>query len=563
MKYCFSFLLGALLLADPSWSQTISSLSPTRNARAVSRSATIMATFSGPAPTAALRVFSARTGGRKAGTTIINGNSIVLAPARNFRAGETVAATVVPAAAGAGQVWQFVTAATGGTGQFTLVSAVNTATGIMGNSSSPVALADLDGDGDLDALVPPGNTGQVLAWFPNDGSGHLANANRSIATANPVSTVAVGDIDADGDLDVVAAASRPSQFDVARNDGTGNFTTTALPTNPLTTAVSTPLLADIDGDTDLDLVYYNWGSQAPRQVEVRRNDGSGSFGPAQASLVAQQYGYATIQAADLDLDGDLDLVLCGTATVNGINGFVQPLLNNGQGSFIPGTVYPSSNYSGGAALGDIDGDGDLDLAVADFDSSSPVKLLLNNGNATFTAGATLVSGAVAQLATFADVDGDGDPDLVVHGSGDFLHLNDGRGNFGPVIIISSRGAPYALAVADMDNDGDLDLVTIDNDANAPLQVRLNGTVSAIRPVQMTAFKYWPNPVPSATSVHIELAGFGPATATLRDVLGRVVRQQRWSGPAIAMPTAGLRTGVYLLTVEGIGQAPTTGRVAVE
>ncbi|MDO7852917.1 T9SS type A sorting domain-containing protein [Hymenobacter convexus] len=553
--------LAWLLLGSPAWAQTVSSLVPARNASAASRATVVSATLVAPAPAAALRVFSAQTGGRKAGSGTVSGNTVTFDPAVDFRAGETVTSSLTGAAP---HVWQFVAAATGGTGTFTTASSVDTAPGQTSGSTSTITPADLDGDGDLDVLVP-GGFGSLLMWYSNDGTGRLSNPNRSIPTTNIAQNVAVGDIDADGDLDVVAAAARPSQFDIARNDGAGNFTVSALSTSATNTSASGLLLFDADGDADLDLVYYNWNSAAARQIEVRLNNGTGVFGAAMVSAVPTQYGFATIQPADLDQDGDLDLLLCCNSTLNGSNGFAQSFFNNGTGSYTAGAVYPAANYSGGAALGDVDQDGDLDLAVVDYQSASPVRLLLNNGTGVFAAGTTLTSGSGGQRAAFADLDGDGDLDLLMHGVGDFVHLNDGRGNFGAAATVATTGAPNGLAVVDMDNDGDLDLLTIESAANAPLLVRrnTNSTTTATRPHSATAFRCGPNPVASTGQLRVELQAPAAATATLRNALGRLVQRQAFSGQATFLSTNGLCPGVYLLTVQAAAQAPLTQRVVVE
>ncbi|MBF9141986.1 T9SS type A sorting domain-containing protein [Hymenobacter properus] len=552
--------LPMLLLASSAWGQPVSSLVPARNAPAANRATVVSATLAAPAPMAALRVFSAQAGGRKAGSSTVSGNAVTFAPAVDFRPGETVTTSLTGASP---HVWQFVAAATGGTGTFTTTTSVNTAPGQTSGSTATITPADLDGDGDLDVLVPGGYGSGLLAWYLNDGSGQLTSANRFISVANNAEQVAVGDIDGDGDLDVVACAARPSQFDIARNDGAGNFTVSAVSTSAVNTSASSLLLFDADGDGDLDMAYYNWNSAAPRQFEVRLNNGTGSFGAAMATTVPAQYGYATLQPGDLDQDGDLDLVLCCNG--NGVDSFAQPFFNNGAGSYTAGPVYPAANYSGGAALGDVDGDGDLDLAVVDYQMASPVRLLLNNGAGVFAAGATLTSGSGAQRAAFADLDGDGDLDLLVHGVGDFVHLNDGRGGFGAAATVASSGAPRGLAVADMDNDGDLDVLAIETAVNAPLLLRRNAnrTTSATRPQLTTAFRCWPNPTASTGQLWIELPTAAPATATLHDALGRLVRQQAFNGQATSLTTNGLGPGVYLLTVQAAALAPLTQRVVVE
>jgi len=161
---------------------------------------------------------------------------------------------------------------------------------------------------------------------------------------------------------------------------------------------------------------------------------------------------------DLDGDGDLDL-----ATANAENGTVSILLNTGNGTFANHVTYPvgggdfSLPYS--IVLGDVDGDGDLDFAVANLKPFN-VSVFRNNGDGAFGAEVIYPLELPDSLA-FGDLDGDGDLDLIIANQFVHISLNDGDGNFGaPTVYESCRGA-FEVTTADLDGDGDLDIVLTD------------------------------------------------------------------------------------------------------
>ena len=281
--------------------------------------------------------------------------------------------------------------------------------------------------------------------------------------ADETRSVALGDVDGDGDLDVVFG-SLISANRLYRNDGRGNFvdvSATSLPVDAdMTQAVA---LGDVDGDGDLDLVCGNHG----QQDRLYENNGVGQFVDVTAArlpVVVLHYGFAL---GDVDADGDLDLVAAGYLL----------LRNDGSGTFTDDSAgnMPVVNGNGRVTvLGDVDGDGDLDLLGNDHGFSpfgSPAgALFFNDGGGSFTVGG--IFGVCGSAAALSDVDGDGDLDAILCDiwyaawSGDsdgrkYLHLNDGTGTFSqsstPGFAFSE--GPCAVALGDLDGDGDLDAVT--------------------------------------------------------------------------------------------------------
>jgi hypothetical protein len=174
---------------------------------------------------------------------------------------------------------------------------------------------------------------------------------------------------------------------------------------------------------------------------------------------------------DIDGDGDLDAVLPGTVWVN-----------NGTGSFSAHPTTPSfgAGNSSDVALGDIDGDGDLDAVVANYAQAATVWV--NNGTGSFSAHPTTPSfgGADSSRAVaLGDIDGDGDLDAVVANSlsplAETVWVNNGTGSFSahPTTPSFGGGTSNAVALGDIDGDGDLDAVV----ANCPTEPRRCGSTT--------------------------------------------------------------------------------------
>src|SRR5690606_21395896 len=222
-------------------------------------------------------------------------------------------------------------------------------------------------------------------------------------------------------------------------------------------------LGDLDGDGAPDLVF---GAQ--QGIEVSINDGAGVFGPAhwyQFSQFPLGTGGSPV-CRDLDGDGDLDIVCLLRTSPIGSQPFpVVSLMNDGRGNFTEDWTRFPSNLRPEADLGvffDADGDGDEDLAL--FGWNDPI-LVTDDGTGRFTevpgafpANTTIVT---THRAFPGDFDGDGDLDLMVANSGgiqeDVLYLNDGTGRF-TVGSTFPTIQTYGLDCADFDGDGDLDIL---------------------------------------------------------------------------------------------------------
>ncbi|MCP4990578.1 MAG: hypothetical protein GY928_32430 [Colwellia sp.] len=295
---------------------------------------------------------------------------------------------------GANHVWK-----NDGTGVFT-----NTGQSLGNSRSREVLLSDLDGDGDLDAFVAnnsaTGSTGTPNKVWLNNGTGVFSDSGQALGNA-PSFGLALGDIDNDGDIDAVAGNHGGCK--VLWNNGSAIFTDSGQ----VLSGTNSPdvELGDLDGDSDLDLFIGNHGT-TPSFVYF--NDGSGIFtdsGQALGSLVTW-----SISLGDLDGDGDLDAFLANSLA-SYAPGYNTVWFNDGSGFFSDSGQSLGNAQSNDVALGDIDGDGDLD-AYAPNHVGVADEVWFNDGNGYYTIGQS-VGSANGQGVGLGDLDGDGDIDAVV------------------------------------------------------------------------------------------------------------------------------------------------------
>ncbi|WP_164928756.1 FG-GAP-like repeat-containing protein [Gloeobacter violaceus] len=369
-----------------------------------------------------------------------------------------------------------------------------------------VAVGDLDGDGDLDLAVADEYSVSVLLGN-GDGSFGSAVAFPVEPNSGGPRTVAAGDFDGDGDLDLVTSNGLFSaDVSVVKNNGDGTFAAPILfaaGRGPFAVVVG-----DFDGDGDLDVATADSGGYPfPyyfSSVSVLDNNGNGTFAAADTISLSALPVFTVaydIAAGDFDGDGDLDLV-----TANGSGYAVTVLKNNGNGRFrLQESFGTADSSSASVATGDLDGDGDLDLAVLAY--YGEVAVALNTGDGSFGAPLGLPAGTGLQDVVLGDIDGDGQLDIVAASTSNTVSvlLNEGNALFAPASFFPAGNFPQSVATGDFDGDGDLDLTT----ANfyKSVAVLLNTTSNAAPTIAAISPRF------GAVDSEVTLTGTGLGAAT--------------------------------------------------
>lgn len=341
-----------------------------------------------------------------------------------------------------------------------------------------VALGDIDGDGDLDLVS--GNFGINRVWNNNDpgNPGVFTDSTQTLGT-NQTSSVALGDIDGDGDLDMVTGNfTQPNRVWLNGGDNTGSntglFSENTIPQTLGNNPTQAIALGDVDGDGDLDLVTAN--KKQPSLVWLNGGDNSGSntgvFSDSGQVLDTPSSEGSDIILGDVDGDGDLDMVvgMVGNSRlwINNINN-----MPGQEGEFTDSGQKLGIGFTNGVSFGDLDNDGDLDLILGrsvEF-AGSPNRVLVNNINNTvgqegvFTDSGQVLGNDSTISVTLGDIDGDGDLDMVTGnvGQSNRLWLNSLKSPTSGLLVDSGQsletGFTNDIALGDIDGDGDLDMVT--------------------------------------------------------------------------------------------------------
>ncbi len=339
----------------------------------------------------------------------------------------------------------------------------------VGNGPRGVVAADVNGDGILDMIVANRNSSSVSVRFGNGFGGFLPEHVYSSGTTKKDSkrsiTVALGDVDNDGDLDIAVTNRIANTVGVLLNNGAGVFTTTTFSTGvgKLGKFPMSVKMGDMNGDGNLDIVTTNASvGKKNGSIAILLGSGTGSFGTAN-TIVTQGRKPRDLVLGDFNGDGNLDV-----AATNLLSREIVFMAGDGAGSLAAPVSYRVGSQPTSIIAADFNGDGILDLAVT-CQTVREISVLMGTGLpvGTFseTIGIKYPNTELEISINSTDLNGDGNADLIianrVTNTLSYM-LGLGNGTFDTRVDFKVGGVkgrqPVAIAYGDFNNDGAIDLM---------------------------------------------------------------------------------------------------------
>ncbi len=418
---------------------------------------------------------------------------------------------------------------------------------MIGSRPSAVATADLNGDRQPDIVITDADAGTVTVKLA---SGKARFSNPTVYPAGPQpGALAIADLNGDGKPDVMAADL--NGLDVLLGQGGG--TLGAVNTVPAAGALTSVTVADFnsDGRPDIAAATPKGGG-----VALFLGNGNGTFQSVRTVPLANAQAAVS---GDFNGDGKPDLIVANGVIDLATPGNLTVLLGKGDGSFqtsgsiaLPGPLL----FTTAPAVGDLNGDGKLDVVLPIFDSGqTKITVLLGKGDGTFQAPIVTESNTATTMVAIADLDGDGKPDVLLGSccgrtEASYL-LGNGDGTFQEELQFPSGPDPSGIAVADFNADGRPDLAIIGrvedtSPSRGTLTVLINA-VSAAAPSGVGAATIVSAANPSANAI---------APGSLAIAYGADLAQGTPGATSLPLPSAFGGTSVSLVDSMGVQwQAP--------
>jgi hypothetical protein len=408
-----------------------------------------------------------------------------------------------------------------------------------------VRTGDIDGDGDLDVVA---SLFDAIVWYENlDGRGDFSSQNIVVTGLGVSLSVHLADLDGDLDLDIIITSASDNSVLWFKNlDGFGSFGGANIITN-VALGADHAITADLDGDTDLDIISASDIDDIVGWYE--NTDGLGNFGPRQT--ITSTASGRSIFAGDIDADTDIDIV----SSSNAINSTISWFENlDGQGNFGGEQIIaPAGSGVEDIYVADLDGDSDLDVVFA---TPALAKVAWHenlDGLGNFGPERIINNSAGFARSVYAsDLDNDLDMD-VLSASSDFgeniswYENLDGSGNFGPPQQIEGveAGGTRSVYAADLDGDGDEDaLAALLREDKVTWYENL--TILGIEDFNEEGISLYPNPVQNILTIQTK----GKVTIEvlqIYDALGRLVLEKE--GLIDEMDVSSLSSGLFVVKIK--------------
>ena len=344
---------------------------------------------------------------------------------------------------------------------------------ITGFSNGDIAWGDYNNDGYLDFIITGYRSDEphyFTSVYKNNGDNTFTEQTGISIDGFYHGSIDWGDYDKDGDLDFIIMGYKDGSqktTSIYKNNGDNSFTKQTI--YSLIGCSGSVKWGDYDNDGDLDILTTGRPSSGTA-TKIYKNNGNNNF-VQQTDLSLSNIVDGKAIWGDYDNDGDLDILIHESTNYGASSASTKILRNEGDKGFIEQTsITLEGAYSGAAAFGDYDNDGDLDILLFGKNTSDNrfTKIYKNNGDNTFTDQTSISLTGLSTIsegdAVWGDYDNDGYLDILITGTSDsqsyntIVYKNNGDNTFTEQTGLSLTDVNGPTAFADYDNDGDLDII---------------------------------------------------------------------------------------------------------